>query len=52
MANIFQQQRPLVNGASVRSAPSQPHGAPTDVWRTAALKRQAEEKTFKPDIAR
>ena len=48
----FQQQRPLLNSASVRSAPSQQHGAHMDVERTNSLKRPPEEKTFSDTIKR
>ena len=44
----FQQQRPLLNSATVRSAPAQQHGAHLDVWRTTGMPRPAEEKTFGP----
>jgi hypothetical protein len=52
----FPQQRPLLNSAQVRSAPSQQHGA--HMWRSAtappaqspaALK---EEKSFGPPLKR
>lgn len=42
----FPQQRPLLNSATVRSAPSQQHGAHMDVWRTAGRTRPLEQKTF------
>jgi hypothetical protein len=46
MKTGFQQQRPLLNSAAVRSAPSQQHGAHMDVWRTTGRPRPSEEKTF------
>lgn len=48
----FQQQRPLLNSATVRSAPSQQHGAHMNVWRTAGRPRPPEPKTFDADIKR
>jgi hypothetical protein len=48
----FPQQRPLLTTASVRSVPSQQHGALMDVWRTAGRIRPSEQKSFIDDIKR
>jgi hypothetical protein len=52
----FPQQRPLLNSAQVRSAPSQQHGA--HMWRSATVPPAEptvvpkEEKTFGPPLKR
>jgi hypothetical protein len=52
----FPQQRPMLNSARVRSAPSQQHGA--HMWRSATVPSAEtavvakEEKSFGPPLER
>jgi hypothetical protein len=52
----FPQQRPMLNSAQVRSAPSQQHGA--HMWRSATVRSAEpaaalkEEKSFGPPLKR
>ena len=48
----FQQQRPMLNSACVRSAPSQPNGVHLDGRPNSAVKRSPDEKTVKMSITR